>query len=180
MQKTLSQPLPQRILIVGCGGAGKSTLAQQIGERLSLPVVHLDSIYWSPGWVETEKEAWLARLQEELSRPQWVMDGNYGATLEERLKHADALIYLDYPRWICLYRVVSRYIKHRGKTRPDMGPECPEQLDWVFLKWIWGYNKTRRPALLAKLDGTTGSTQIIRLQRPREAADFLTAIADSL
>jgi adenylate kinase family enzyme len=168
--------MPQRILIVGCGGAGKSTLAIHLREELNLPVVHLDSLYWSPGWVETPKEEWLDQLKVETAKPTWVMDGNYGATLDARLSAADAVILLDLPRSVCLMRVVKRYLKYRGRTRPDMGPDCPEQLDWIFIKWIWGFKQKRRPELIKKLEAVPDHIQVVSLRSQNEVDRFLAHI----
>lgn len=70
----------RRVLVIGCGGAGKSTLARQLGEATGLPVIHLDAHYWRPGWVETPKETWRAAVDELIAADAWIMDGNYSGT----------------------------------------------------------------------------------------------------
>ena len=87
----------RKILIVGCGGAGKSTFARAMGERFVLPVVHLDKLWWLPGWVQREREEFDALLQTELDKPQWVIDGNFFRTFERRLQACDAVVFLDLP-----------------------------------------------------------------------------------
>src|SRR5687767_8178275 len=86
-----------RVMIVGNGGAGKSTLARALGERTGLPVVHLDALYWQPGWVEPPREEWRATQRQQLAGSDWIADGNYGGTMEERLRLADAVVLLDHP-----------------------------------------------------------------------------------
>src|SRR5262245_28982958 len=113
-------PLPKRILILGPSGSGKSTLARQLGRRLELPVVHLDAIYWSPGWVHAEVARFRARVAEESARERWVMDGNYSAHLDLRLPRAEAIIWLDLPRYIYFPRSVWRSIRHYGRQREDI------------------------------------------------------------
>ncbi len=81
----------KRIAIIGPGGAGKSTLARQIGAKTGLPVIHLDAHYWHEGWVETPKEEWAQAVRELAEGEAWVMDGNYGGTMEIRLPAAPAL-----------------------------------------------------------------------------------------
>ena len=76
----------ERIMIIGCGGAGKSTLARQLGEKLNLPVVHLDKLFWHPGWVESEKAEIDEKILREMQKDQWIIDGNYTRTLPQRLK----------------------------------------------------------------------------------------------
>lgn len=133
----------RRILLIGPGGAGKSTLAQCLAERLDLPLIHLDALYWQAGWVETPKDVWRQRLATLLQGEAWVMDGNYGGTLDLRLAACDTAILLDLPPWQCLWRVVKRRLRHRGRARPDMTPGCPERLDGAFLLWIATWRRRR-------------------------------------
>ncbi|HVF90708.1 MAG TPA: AAA family ATPase, partial [Blastocatellia bacterium] len=106
--------------MIGSGGAGKTTFAKQLGARLDVEVIHLDSIYWHPGWVETSKAEWLKTVEELLKLDSWVMDGNYSGTLDVRLQACDTVIFLDISRLICLWRVLKRLIKYRNRSRPDM------------------------------------------------------------
>lgn len=163
----------QRIALIGSGGAGKSTLAMQLSQILGIEVVHLDTLFWQPGWTPTPREEWQAIQEELVRRTQWIIDGNYSATMETRLAAADTVIYLDMPNWLCLWRAVKRRIMYAGRTRPDMAPGCPEQLDWAFLKWIWQYPATRRPAMLKRLEALGASTRVIHLRSPREVDAFL-------
>ena len=117
--------MPQRILIIGCPGSGKSTLARRLSPQTGLPVVHLDALYWLPGWVERSREDFDALLQDELEKPRWIIDGNYTRTLAMRLEKCDAVIWLDYGRLNCLTGVLKRILTHIGRVRPDMGAGCP-------------------------------------------------------
>ena len=134
----------ERILIIGCGGAGKSTLARKLGKKLGIPVVHLDKLFWKPGWVESAPEEIDAKIMEELRKPKWIMDGNFNRTLPQRVKYCDTIIYLDFSRTACLMGVVKRILTTCGTVRPDMGEGCPERFDLEFLKWVWNYNKNKR------------------------------------
>lgn len=165
----------QRIVIVGCSGAGKSTLARQLGLRLGLPVIHLDAQFWQPGWVmssDDEEQAILARL---LAGEAWIIDGNYGATMPQRFAAADTILFLDFPRWLCLWRIMRRWWQYRGKTRPDMQEGCPERLDIGFLKWVWNYRKTQRQRVLQLIEAHRFGRTVVVLQHPREAAALLFA-----
>lgn len=141
----------ERIMIIGCGGSGKSTLARQLGEKLNMPVVHLDQLWWLPGWVERDRASFDELLAAELQKPQWVMDGNFTRTLPVRLERCDAVIYLDYSRLACVLGVIKRIITTYGTVRPDMGAGCPERFSFEFLKWVWDFNKHSRPKIYKTL-----------------------------
>src|SRR5687768_13715418 len=110
----------RRVLVIGPGGAGKSTLASHLGLQLNVEVFHLDKLYWQPGWVEMSKSKWRETLTELLSRDAWIMDGNYSGSLELRLQACDTVIFMDMNRALCLWRVLKRSIRYRSKRRPDM------------------------------------------------------------
>lgn len=134
----------ERIVIIGCGGAGKSTLARQLGEKLQIPVVHLDKLFWRPGWVQVPPEEFDALHRAELAKEKWIIDGNFNRTMEERIARCDTVIYLDFSRYACLWGVLKRVITTYGTVRPDMGEGCPERIDREFLMWVWNYNKNKR------------------------------------
>jgi adenylate kinase family enzyme len=108
----------RRVLVIGSGGAGKSTLAAQVARRLALPLVRLDALYWHAGWIPTPKDEWATLVMEIAGREAWVMDGNYGGTMDLRLARADTVIFLDLPRLVCLWGIVSRWLRIAG----DRGP----------------------------------------------------------
>ena len=135
----------ERIMIIGCGGAGKSTLARQLGEKLNLPVVHLDQIWWAPGnWQHLEREEFDKLLKAEVEKPQWILDGNFNRTIEVRLEECDTVIYLDFSRFVCLTSWLKRVITNWGKARADMTDGCVEWFDPEMANWIWGFNKKNR------------------------------------
>lgn len=142
----------ERILIVGCGGSGKSTLAVRLGEVTGLPVVHLDKLYWLPGWVPRSREDFDVILAEQLGRPQWIMDGNFKRTLPARLKECDAVVVLDYPRAVCAAGVLRRVMRYKGRTRESMGDGCPERLDPNFLRWVWNFPKDTLPYVFSCIE----------------------------
>ena len=162
----------ERILIIGCGGAGKSTLARRLGEKLNLPVVHLDKLFWKPGWVESSREEIDEKIHLELQKPQWIIDGNFNRTLAERIKYCDTVIYLDFSRTACLLGVLKRVLTTYGKVRPDMGEGCPERIDLDFLKWVWNFNKKNRENYYRMLNETEGVETIV-LKNRRMVRRFL-------
>ena len=128
-----------KIAILGHSGSGKSTLARQLGEKYGLPVLHFDAIHFLPGWVETDRPSKREKVNAFLDEnPEgWVMDGNYfKICAERRFAEADHILYLDFPRRVCLPRVLRRWLAYKGKTRPDMAPGCDEKVDRAFLLWV--------------------------------------------
>ena len=166
----------QRILIIGNAGGGKTTLAVKLGAALDLPVIHLDALFWNPGWKSTPREEWRAQLVELVKRETWIMDGNYDSSLDIRLPSADTVVLIDLPRRVCIWRVVTRWLTHIGRTRPDMGPRCPEGMDWEFIKWIWDFPKTTLPDILKQLDDLPESTRVYHLRSQSEIDRFLAAV----
>lgn len=161
-----------RVIIIGCGGSGKSTLSRILSEKINLPVVHLDKLFWKEGWVNISKEEFDILLNEELKKEKWIIDGNYDRTLKERLKRCDTVIYLDYPRRTCLWGVAKRVISSYGKTRPDMAGGCPERFDFEFMKWIWNFNKEHREKFYNSLKEEENKNIYIFKNR-RECNEFL-------
>ena len=162
----------ERIIIIGCGGAGKSTLARQLGEKLNLPVVHLDKLFWKPGWTESAKDEIDAKIMAELAKPKWIIDGNYNRTIAERIRHCDTVIYLDFSRLACLMGVAKRILTTYGTVRPDMGAGCPERFDPEFLKWIWNFNRKHRENYYRLLNEAEGIETIV-LKNRRAVKRFL-------
>jgi adenylate kinase family enzyme len=158
----------QRVLVLGCCGAGKSTLSRRIAAITGLPRIELDTHYWHPGWQATPREAWAQTVAALCERPAWIMDGNYTGTLPLRLARADAVIWLDYPRRVCLRRVLLRVAKDHGRVREGRPAGCPERFDLEFLRYVWNFNASVRPRVVAAL-GDRGPA--LRLHRLRSDAD---------
>ncbi|WP_075619498.1 DNA topology modulation protein [Paenisporosarcina indica] len=165
------QPKHRRILIVGSGGAGKSTLSRQLAEQWDVPVVHLDALFWKPGWNPTPRPEFMEKVKVELTKPEWIIDGNYDSSIELRAQYADLIIFLDFSNVLCLYRACKRAWKYRGVTRPDMGEGCPEKIDWEFVRWIWRYPKDARPGMLKILSKVPAD--VITLKSPKEVKTWL-------
>jgi|SRR6187402_1811655 len=157
----------QRVLILGCPGSGKSRLARELAARTGLPLVHLDQIYWRPGWVEPSKEEWHAQLPEILARPAWILDGNYGGSIALRLDAADTAILLDHPTWLCLFRVFRRSVLGWGRTRSDMAEGCPERFDLQFIRYVLNFSRAKLPRVLTQLRAFRGQQVVLQTQAQR-------------
>ena len=166
----------KRVLVIGPGGAGKTVFSKRISEALNLPVIHLDALYWRAGWHPTPSDEWDGIVEEVTSGPSWIMDGNYGRTLERRLERADAVIFLDLPRLVCLWRVLVRRFHYSGRSRPSMAPGCPERVTWEFGHWIWTYGKRRRPGILARLRAVESEKRVVILRSAREVREYLSGL----
>ena len=165
----------ERVMIIGCGGSGKSTLARKLGEKTGLPVVHLDKLFWKPGWVSLSREEFDEVHRKALAEEKWIVDGNFDRTIPERLKRCDTVVYLDFSRLACLLGVVKRVVTTYGTVRPDMGEGCPERFDWEFLKWVCNFNKNKRERNYRLLGEATGVNVII-LRNRREVNRFLNTL----
>ncbi len=165
----------KRIMIIGCGGAGKSTLARQLGEKLDIPVVHLDKLYWRPGWEHVSEEEFDRQLLEQLHRDAWILDGNFNRTMDLRLPYCDTILYLDYSRLTCLLGVAKRILTTYGTVRPDMGEGCPERFDLEFLQWVWNFNKNKREQYYTMLSQVK-DIRVVILKNRRQTRNFLESL----
>jgi adenylate kinase family enzyme len=163
----------KRILVIGSGGAGKSTVAARLGQLLNLEVIHLDKFYWRAGWVEPSKEEWLQTVTALTNRESWIIDGNYGGTLELRMQRCDTIIFLDLSRFLCVWRIVKRNLRYRRGGRPDMAEGCPEKLDLEFVSWIWNYSRRSRPKVVELIRRHAGDKRVIWLRSKADVERFL-------
>ncbi|MFJ1751896.1 hypothetical protein [Kitasatospora sp. NPDC088134] len=152
----------ERVVVLGRGGAGKSTLAAALGTATGLPVVELDKHFWGPGLEATPPERWAAVRRGLAGADRWIMDGDLGPydVLEVRLRRADTAVLLDLPFWLCAWRAVRR---------------SRERLD--FWRWVWSWRRRSLPLLLAAIDDQAGDAALHVLRSRRAAAAFLARAA---
>lgn len=168
----------KKIMVLGVSaGVGKSTFARQLGRKLSVNVCHLDQLFWEPNWVMTSEEKF-TRAQKEFieSNDKWIIEGNYSGTYDLRAREADTIIYLELPLIVCLYRVVKRWIKTKGRTRIDMAEGCPEKIDWTFIKFIlttYNRRKKKMRIRLEKFKAEHHTHRIYLLKGKKEIRSFL-------
>ncbi len=134
-----------KIAVMGYSGAGKSTLARALGKVYGCPVLHLDTVQFTPGWAERDREEARALVAAFMEQGSWVIDGNYhGFYQDRRLAEADRIIFLNFSRFTCLRQAVRRYLTWHGKTREDMADGCLEKMDAEFVWWILWEGRSRR------------------------------------
>lgn len=166
----------ERIAVIGSPGSGKSWFSLRLGARLSIPVHHLDVLNWKRGWIATDKDLFRARQVEIMSGESWIIDGNYGDTIDLRMKYADTVIFLDIHRLVCMRNVLSRLVHSRSVKRSDMTEGCEERLNMEFirfLRFIWNYPSRSRPGIMAKLAGLEPSKKVIVLSSKRAIKIFV-------
>ena len=136
-----------KIAVIGYSGSGKSVVAAKLGKILGCPVLHLDKIQYEPGWKvrdEAEGKRLCEQFLDENAAQGWVIDGDYGKfCLDRRMREADLIIFMDYPRWICLWQTIRRYYRYKGQTRKSMAEGCRERLDKEFILWILKNGRSR-------------------------------------
>ncbi len=169
----------KRVLILGCCGAGKSTLARKLSDLTGIDIIHLDQEYWNPDWVETPKDQWNNKVAQLIKNESWIMDGNYSGSLHLRIPRADTIIYLDRKTITCLSRVLKRTWKYYGKTRPDMVKGCKERFDWDFLHYVAVFNLVTRKRVIQKIKELKKDQTFYRLTNDKEIEEFVANIKSS-
>ena len=160
----------KRVAVIGCPGGGKSTFSRALRDRVRLPLYHLDAIYWRDDRTHLSREEFYPLMREIIAREEWIMDGNYGSTMEWRISACDLLIFLDYPAEVCLAGVRAR----RGQKRSDM-PWVEEGDDEEFLAFIRAFETESRPRILELMERYPEKT-VITFRTRAEADKYLAAL----
>ena len=166
----------RRIMVVGAGGAGKSTFARELARRTGLPLIHLDLHYWKPGWVPTPEAEWDEQVRSLSGGDSWIIDGNYGGTLSIRVQRCDAIVFFDMPRLVCMRGVLQRWLVHQFKRRADLAHGCPERMNMEFLRWVWNFQRNSRPRLQAALGQAGPHVELVTIRRRAQARTVLEQI----
>ena len=151
-------------MVIGCPGSGKSTFSRALHDQTGIPLYHLDMMYWNADQTTVEKSVFLERLSAVLGQDEWIVDGNYGATMELRMVACDTVIFLDYPPDVCLDGIRER----RGKPRSDM-PWIETEEDAELMAFVKSYNEQQKPKVLALLEKYGDRSRMIF--ESREQAD---------
>lgn len=136
-------------MVIGCPGSGKSTFSRALRDATGLPLCYLDMLYWQPDRTTVSKEEFHAKLADVIASDAWIIDGNYGSTMEMRMQACDTVVFLDYPTEVCMAGIEAR----RGKPREDMPwVEEPGDVDEDFAAFVRAYNCESRPKVMALLE----------------------------
>ncbi len=168
----------KRVMIVGQPGSGKSTLACRLGERTGLPVVHIDHIHWKPGWIERENSEKAVLCRKVHQREEWIFEGGHSATWPERLHRCDTIIWLDFPIWLRLWRVINRTLRNHGENRPDLPDNCPERFRSEFYLWIWQTRHFARAKMCKLFYTASRHKRRVKLTNAHQVSRFLNQLED--
>ncbi len=164
-----------RIAILGGAGAGKSTLARQIGEARGLPVVHLDRVVFGPGWTRIAVPTARERLASMLEPGAWVVEGTYAELADLSLPRADLVIWIDQPALLRLWRAWRKTRRHRDRPRADRPDGCAEGFGWAYARTVLRFGGWS-PALERRLTEAAGRPPL-RLRGDRAAARFVAQLS---
>ena len=154
----------KKVIVIGCPGSGKSMVSRALHDKTGIPLYHLDMMYWNADKTTVEKRGFLELLSAVLEKNGWIIDGNYGSTMELRMAACDTVIFLNYPLDVCLDGIKER----RGKPRSDM-PWIETEEDAEFIEFIKNYNEQQKPKVLELLEKYSDKNIVIL--RSREQAD---------
>lgn len=136
----------KKVIIIGCCGSGKSIFARHLHACTGIPLFHLDQLNWNENKTTVEKEVFLKRVQDVIQKDSWIIDGNYGSSIEMRMQACDTVFFLDYPVDICIQGIHERV----GKVRTDI-PWVEDEVDEDLIEFVRNYEKEDRPEILELL-----------------------------
>lgn len=164
----------RRILVVGCSGGGKSTLSQKLARHFDLSYISIDrDILWLPGWQQRDRAEQRQRILERIAAERWVMDGTGPSTFDLRVPRSDVVIWVRMPRLLCIWGVLSRWLRYFGRTRPEMAPGCIEKVDWEFIEFIWAFEQKFSPRIVAGLAEHGPDVPVLQLKSRRQVQGLL-------
>lgn len=163
-----------KISIIGYSGSGKSTSAKKLGELYNIPVLHLDTVQFLKNWQERPVEESQKIVSDFMTENEsWVIDGNYSAFLQkERFEQADLILFFDFPRRVCFPRAFKRFLKFKGKSRPDMTSGCNEKFDFQFAKWILVDGRAKKYRDKYENNMKIYAEKAVRLKNQKQADDL--------
>lgn len=167
----------KKIAIIGNPGSGKSTLSLKLHKITGIPLYHIDQYFWQKNWQKVDSEIFNKIHTELCNKESWVIEGMATKLLEERFQKADIIIFLDISTQICLYRVFKRAFFNFGKVYFSSAPGCVERIpSWEFLKYIWTFDKERKPVIVKLLEQYKDQKKIVVIKNNKELDNFLNCI----
>ena len=172
----------RRVVVTGRAGAGKSTFSQALSAKTGLSVIHLDVHFWQPGWVEPSEDEWRETQRDLFAGDEWIVDGNYHATLDLRLERADAVVFLDTPWSVCVWRAFVRGVRRRpvGFQLPSGCDESARRRlreEWSLAWRTWRGHRSERERELGALSRHGNHLALYVLGSKAAARDFFGALS---
>jgi adenylate kinase family enzyme len=177
-----SKPLPDRVLVYGVTGSGKSTAAVAIGARAGLPVTLVDELTWLPGWVPVEESRQRELIEEIVVGERWLLDSSYGAWLDLVLPRAQLVVGLDYPRWLSLGRLVRRTVSGAITQQPRCNGNVETWRALLSRRSIirWHFQSfARKRARMRAWAASSDGPEVLLFRRPRELEAWLAGLGGS-
>lgn len=171
----------KRIAVTGPAGAGKSRLARNLGDAFEIEVLHLDSLFWKPGWVPTPTAEWEAMQRRELARDSWIVDAQYDDMIPDWLDAADAVVFVDASPLRCLWRASRRRLdgNHGPHVPAGSEPAAVHHALAKFARLQWHYRRTVRPNLVADLSRRQSRQRVVVIRTGGEGRRFMAHLPHS-
>lgn len=167
----------KKIAIIGCAGSGKTTLAFALQRKLQLPLYHLDQYYWLPHWQRVDLGKFKTIHDQLCDRDSWIIEGSYVKFFPYRAAKADLIIFMDIPRYQCMWYVIKRSFEHWGEVIPGNPDECRQRIiSWKFfgfLQWVWTFNKRYNQMILDIIDAERATKKVYVLKSFKEMDEFI-------
>ena len=166
-------------MILGPSGTGKTTICRDIGEKLNIKYLHLDSVYWEKDWQNKSKEDFNIYMTSFLRKNRsWVIDGNYSNNkhFKYRLELADVIVFLDFGTNMALQGIHKRAKEYKHLVRSDMADGCIEGIDQVFLQYVANYYKYRAKFLMATINKYKNKKNVLIFKNRTELYDWYNSL----
>lgn len=164
----------KKIAIIGCPGSGKTTVAFKLAEKYNLPLYHLDTYQWLPGWQKVAREEFSQAYHALCDLPKWILEGSAMSLLAYRIEKANVIIFLDIPRSTCIWRVIKRSLLHWNQEILGSPKGCKQRFFSFafleFLKWIWHFNARYKATILNLLETANPTKKVYIVQSLDELA----------